>query len=273
MVAFAANSVLCRLALDGQLIDPYSFTSLRLLGGALILAPVSGLLTRGEGRTAGGNWPSGFALFAYAATFSLAYVYLDTGTGALALFGSVQATMISMGIRSGERPTAMQWLGLFIALGGLAYLVSPGITAPDPFGSLLMAIAGISWGVYSVRGRTESTPVLATGGNFARTVPMAAILFPLATSPLFAENAGIALAVISGSITSGLGYVLWYKTLPHLTATSAAIVQLMVPILAGIGGVLFLSEAVSPRLVVASILVLGGVAAAVAAEHGRTATD
>jgi drug/metabolite transporter (DMT)-like permease len=265
LVAFAANSLLCRMALGGELIDPVSFTSLRLLSGAIILVPVSQLVA--EPRPAFeriGSWGSGLALFGYAILFSLAYGSLDTGMGALILFGTVQATMIGSGLRSGERPEPVEWVGLVVALGGLLYLVSPGVSAPDPLGALLMVTAGIAWGVYSLRGKGTATPVLATTGNFVRTVPMAAVASLVAFSWAHVGWGGIFLAVASGSLTSGVGYVVWYRALRGLTTVRAAIVQLFVPVLAAFGGVILLVEQVSFRLVVASILIVGGVLMAIA---------
>jgi drug/metabolite transporter (DMT)-like permease len=270
LVAFAANSLFCRLALQADLIDPVSFSTVRLASGALVLAPLSWFL--GRQRTSvpgGGSWGSGLALFVYALAFSLAYISLDTGIGALILFGTVQATMIGMGLKSGEQPHPLQWLGLVTALGGLVYLVSPGITAPDPRGGLLMAISGIAWGLYSVRGKRVAGPVFSTAGNFVRAVPMAAAASLLALSFLHAQETGIILAVISGSITSGLGYVLWYKALRGLTTTQAAVVQLLVPVLAAFGGVAFLAEQISLRLALSSVLILGGVAMASATGTAR----
>lgn len=262
MIAFAANSVLCRLALGRDLIDPLSFTSLRLASGAAILILLSRATRASPATKLGGSWVSGLALFSYAAAFSLAYTYLDTGTGALVLFGSVQATMIGSGLRAGERPHPFQWLGLIAALGGLVYLVSPGITAPAPLGTSLMAISGISWGIYSIRGKGVKTPLVSTSGNFVRAVPLAIIPAALAASTLHASSIGAVLAVTSGSLTSGLGYALWYRALRGLSTTKASIVQLSVPVLAALGGTAFLAEQVSMRLILASALVLGGVAAA-----------
>jgi drug/metabolite transporter (DMT)-like permease len=264
LVAFAANSLLCRMALGEELIDPVTFTTLRLVGGALFLIPVSrvgGEAVRTEGSH--GSWASGLALFAYAIAFSLAYVSLNAGIGALILFGCVQATMIGAGLRSGERPHPAQWLGLFIALVGLVYLVSPGIAAPNPLGALLMAVSGIAWGVYSLRGRGVAAPILSTAGNFARAAPMAIVASAVAFSMAHLEARGVVLALVSGTITSGLGYVLWYKALRGLTTTVASIVQLLVPVLAAFGGVVILSEQVSARLAIASALILGGVALAI----------
>lgn len=264
LVAFAANSLLCRMALGGQLIDPVSFTSIRLVSGALALVLVVRL--SGESnkpQQAKGSWGSGFALFAYAAAFSLAYVSLSTGMGALILFGSVQVTMIGVALKSGEKLGPVQWTGLAAAISGFIYLVMPGISAPDPLGALLMCISGIAWGVYSVRGKGVSTPVVMTAGNFARSAPMAIIASTIAFSSAHLELFGVLLALVSGIITSGLGYVLWYKALRSLTTTQASAVQLMVPAIAAFGGVAFLAEQVSFRLILGSALILGGVALAV----------
>lgn len=261
LVAFATNSLLCRMALGGHLIDPVSFTTLRLVSGALALIPISRLVS--ESKTphkTKGSWISGFALFAYAAAFSLAYVSLSTGMGALILFGSVQVTMISVALKSGEKLGPVQWIGLAAAISGFIYLVMPGISAPDPLGALLMCISGIAWGVYSIRGKGVSTPVVMTAGNFSRSAPMAIIAAAIAFSSVHLEPFGVLLALVSGIITSGLGYVLWYKALQSLTTTQASAVQLMVPVIAAFGGVAFLSEQVSFRLILGSALILGGVA-------------
>ena len=264
LVAFAANSLLCRMALGGSLIDPVSFTTLRLVSGALALFPIARLIGESSpSQRTVGSWWSGFALFAYAAAFSLAYVSLNTGMGALILFGSVQVTMLGAALRSGERLGVVQWLGALAALGGLVYLVLPGIAAPKPLGALLMSGAGIAWGVYSILGRGAPAPVVMTAGNFARTVPMAILASAVAFSSIHLQPSGILLALLSGVVTSGLGYILWYRVLRSLSTARAAVVQLMVPVLAAFGGVFFLSEQVSVRLVVASVLILGGVALAV----------
>jgi len=264
MVAFAANSLLCRAALGADRIDPASFTGLRLLSGALLLWPLPRLLEPAdEPPRPAGSWVSAAALFVYAIAFSWSYVTLDAGTGALVLFGSVQATMIGTGMARGERPRPGQWLGLVAALGGLVYLVSPGLKSPDPLGATLMALAGAAWGVYSLRGRSILRPLAATGGNFARAVPLAAVAAVVAGSSLHAGPVGLALAVVSGGVTSGLGYVLWYRALGDMTATTAAIVQLVVPVLAAAGGVLFLAERPGVRLLMAAVLILGGVATAI----------
>lgn len=278
MVAFAANSVLCRMALGRDLIDPQSFTTVRLVSGALVLLVLSRALAptvRDDGEFDGVDrtpltgdrkttWASALALFGYAAAFSLAYVSLDAGTGALILFGAVQATMIGAGIRSGERPHWSEWLGLTLAVGGLVYLTAPGATAPDPVGALLMLVSGISWGIYSLLGKGVRAPVLSTTRSFVRAAPLAVVGSLAAVSFFRIEPRGLLLAVVSGGVTSGLGYALWYRALRGLTRTRAAIVQLLVPVLAAVGGVVFLAESVTLRLVLASVAVLGGVGIAVA---------
>lgn len=259
LIAFAANSVLCRLALGGGRIDPVSFTTLRLASGAAVLLIISRIVSSPTAAPRG-SWSSGTALFAYAAAFSLAYVSLDAGMGALVLFGAVQVTMIGAALKAGEPFGIVRWAGAGAAIGGLVYLVLPGISAPDPLGAFLMCIAGIAWGVYSIRGKAVSAPALATAGNFLRSTPLALVLSAAAIGSVRLHPSGVALALISGTITSGLGYVLWYKALRGLTTAEASVVQLLVPVLAALGGVLFLSEHVSARLILASALILGGVA-------------
>ena len=225
LLAFAANSLLCRLALGGGLIDPVSFATVRLTSGALALIPLARVLASWERTTEfRGSWGSAFALFAYAAAFSLAYVSLSTGMGALILFGSVQVTMISRALRSGERLSMAQWTGSTAAVGGLVYLVLPGISAPDPIGALLMCSAGVAWGVYSIRGRGVSAPISMTAGNFLRSVPFALAASAIALPWAELKPEGILLAVISGVVTSGMGYILWYRALRILTTTQASVV-------------------------------------------------
>jgi drug/metabolite transporter (DMT)-like permease len=267
MVAFAANSVLCRLALGDAAIDAASFTTLRLVAGAIMLLVVSRLAPRNRATRGGGSWLSAVMLFAYAAAFSFAYISLAAGTGALILFGAVQATMILIALRSGERPHRLEWLGLVMALAGLVYLVLPGLSAPSPSGSALMAVAGIAWGVYSLRGRGVADPTRATTVNFVRAVPFALIVSAITFRGISLSPRGALLAILSGAVTSGLGYVLWYMAVKGLTATRAAIVQLSVPIIAAAGGVVFLAEDISLRLVVSSVMILGGVALSVTARH------
>jgi drug/metabolite transporter (DMT)-like permease len=263
LVAFAANSLLCRLALGGEQIDAASYTSLRLVSGAVTLWAILALSGRSKITKAGGGWVSAAMLFLYAIAFSFAYVSLDAGIGALILFGAVQTTMLVAGFIEGHRPRAIEWLGLLTAFGGLVYLVSPGISAPAPVGSLLMAVAGIAWGLYSLRGRGAGDPLAATAANFVRALPFAVLVSLLALADLQLSASGVWLAVASGALASGLGYVIWYAALKGLTTTRAAVVQLAVPVVAAAGGVIFLAEVVTLRLVVASIVVLGGVAAAI----------
>lgn len=262
LLAFAGNSILCRMALGGALIDPAGFTAVRLGSGALALWLLVALRNRSLPRLAG-HWASAAALFVYAAAFSLAYVSLSAGTGALILFGAVQLTMILAGLRAGERPRPAEWLGLSLALLGIIVLMRPGLTAPEPTGSALMAAAGIAWGVYSLRGRSSSEPLRTTAGNFLLTVPAAAVLMLLAGGAGSWTRQGALLAAASGALASGAGYAIWYAALPGLTATRAALVQLLVPVLAVGGGVALLSEAIPLRLPIAAALVLGGVALAV----------
>lgn len=261
LIAFAANSLLCRMALGEHLIDPLSFTALRLVSGALGLLCIISLVDRvGAAPKTSGAWGCGVALFVYAAAFSLAYVSLSAGMGALILFGTVQVTMIGAALKSGERLGTAQWAGSATALGGLIYLVFPGISAPDPAGALLMCISGIAWGLYSIGGRGIATPIAMTAGNFLRAAPMALIAGAIGFATIRLKPLGVLLAVISGAVASGLGYVLWYKALRSLTTTQASVVQLIVPVLAAFGGVTLLAERVTLRLVVATALILGGVA-------------
>lgn len=259
MFAFAGNSLLCRLALKDTAIDAASFTTVRLLSGALMLWLVVRL--RGGGaRSGAGNWLSALALFAYAAGFSFAYITLPAATGALLLFGAVQATMIGHGLWRGERLRRPQSVGLVAALGGLVGLLLPGLSAPPLFGAAMMLGAGIAWGVYSLRGRVAGDATRVTAGNFLRAVPIAAALSVLLPGNMSLDRAGLVYAVTSGALASGLGYAIWYTALPALKAAKAATVQLSVPVLATLGGVVFLGEAVSLRLAAASIAILGGIA-------------
>jgi drug/metabolite transporter (DMT)-like permease len=260
LIAFAGNSLLCRLALAAGAADAASFTAVRLASGALVL----GALARARLRA--GSWASAAALFLYAAPFSFAYLRLGAGVGALILFAAVQATMFAWGIRArGERPRAQTWLGMGLALGGLAWLTVPGASAPDPLGASAMAVAGVAWGVYSLRGRGVADPLATTAAAFVRSVPFAALLVggQAAAGGLHASPRGVALAAASGAVASGLGYTIWYAALRGLTATRAAVLQLLVPVLAALGGVAVLGERPSPRFLVAAAAILGGVALAV----------
>lgn len=258
MLAFAGNSLLCRLALKHTTIDAGSFTLIRLIAGAAMLWLV--VRVRGGAPAGGGNWPSALALFAYAAGFSFAYVSLTAATGALLLFGAVQATMLGHGIWAGERLSRRQLLGLLLALGGMVGLLLPGLAAPPLTGALLMLGAGLAWGVYSLRGKGAGDPTRVTAGNFARTIPIAAILSLLTLNRSVIDAAGLGYALASGALASGLGYAIWYTALPALKATSAATVQLSVPAIAAIGGIAFLGEPMTWRLFGASFAILGGIA-------------
>ncbi len=258
MIAFASNSLLCRLALKQTTIDAASFTSVRIISGALCLCAI-GWLSKAR-ITKAGSWTSALALFGYAALFSFAYVQLTAGTGALLLFGAVQATMIIWAFHKGERLRLPQWIGLLAAIGGLIVLVFPGLTAPPLGAAFLMLLAGLAWGVYSLRGKRAGDPLFSTVGNFARAVPMTLVLTIVMLRSVRLGGAGVAYAIASGAIASGLGYAIWYTALPQLRATAAATVQLSVPVLAAIGGIIFLSETISLRLCLASVAVLGGIA-------------
>jgi drug/metabolite transporter (DMT)-like permease len=258
MLAFASNSLLCRVALKHTGIDAASFTTIRLISGAIMLWLVV-KMRRGT-QTGGGNWLSAFALFAYAAGFSFAYMSLPAATGALLLFGAVQVTMIGYGVWSGERLRGLQLVGLMLAFGGLVGLLLPGISAPSLYGSIMMLGAGTAWGVYSLRGRGAGDPTRVTAGNFMRAIPMAAVLSILMLDRASWNNMGFWYAIASGALASGIGYAIWYTALPGLKATNAATVQLSVPVIAALGGIIFLGEPISLRLGFASIAILGGIA-------------
>jgi drug/metabolite transporter (DMT)-like permease len=258
MIAFALNSILCRLALGPGAIDPASFTTLRLVSGAATLLLIA-FSTGRANRRGSGSWTSGAMLFIYAICFSLAYSELSIATGALILFCAVQLTMIIAVIVTGERPQPFQWLGLLGALGGFIYLVFPGLEAPSPLGSMLMTVSGVAWGIYTLRGRGNADPISATTDNFVRAVPFMLIVGAVMLRDAHATTWGVTLAIVSGALTSGIGYVIWYAALKGLTGTRAATVQLTVPVIAALGGVFFMSEAVSLRLAVATAAILGGV--------------
>ncbi|MCG6965685.1 MAG: DMT family transporter [Chromatiaceae bacterium] len=258
MLAFAGNSLLCRVALKDAAIDAASFTTIRLLSGALTLWLIVQL--RGGVRKPAGSWASALALFAYAAAFSFAYISLPAATGALLLFGAVQATMIGYGLSRGERLSVRQWTGFALALAGLVGLLLPGLSAPPLLGALLMLAAGIAWGVYSLRGRGGGDPTAVTAGNFARSVPLALTLSALTFRSAAWDGSGVGYAVASGALASGVGYAIWYMALPGLRPASAATVQLSVPLIAALGAVMFLDEALSLRLLFASAAILGGIA-------------
>jgi drug/metabolite transporter (DMT)-like permease len=270
IIAFASNSLLCRLALKKTSIDPATFTSIRLLSGALVLSLLV-LLSIGfkskrqiKRINIEGNWWSAFALFIYALCFSLAYVGLPTASGALILFGAVQACMILAGIWRGERLRGGQIFGLLLACGGLVVLMLPGLEAPALTDALLMMAAGCAWGIYSLRGQSGGNPIHATAGNFIRCVPLSLLMWAgmalLTSNQVHYDQAGVLYAIASGALASGAGYALWYSVLPYLSATTAASVQLSVPVIAAFGGIIFLQEALSPRLLLTSVAILAGIA-------------
>ena len=266
LACFAANSLLCRLALADRSIDPVSFTAMRLTSGALALFLLTLARRSPPARLTGGGWPSALALFIYAAPFSIGYVKIGAAVGALALFGAVQVTMIGWGIARGERPVGVVWVGLAMALGGLGALTLPGAHAPDPWGLAAMVLAGLAWGAYSLLGRSSSgDPITATAGAFLRAAPLSLALLGAAWvgAAVHLSARGLWLAAASGVIASGAGYSLWYRTLPRLSATTAAVVQLLVPLVAAAGAVALLGERLSPRLLVAGSAILGGVVLAV----------
>ena len=258
MIAFAGNSLLCRSALSGTGIDAASFTGIRLASGAVILYLL--IMLRQRSLSVDGNWSSALALFGYAASFSFAYISLPAGTGALLLFGAVQATMIGYGLYRGERINPRQGAGMALALLGLVVLLLPGTQAPSILGAALMLGAGVFWGIYTLRGRGANDPTRETAGNFLRTLPLAAAISLLLFDRASPDPAGIAYAIASGALASGLGYALWYAALPRLSANTAATVQLSAPALAAIGGVVLLNEPLSIRLTLGSIAILGGIA-------------
>jgi drug/metabolite transporter (DMT)-like permease len=258
MIAFAGNSLLCRMALKQNTIDPASFTTIRLSSGALMLWLI--ICIRRDLPLGRGNWLSAFALFVYAAGFSFAYVSIPAATGALLLFGAVQATMIGHGVLVGERLRRLQLAGFVIALAGLIGLLLPGLYTPPIFGSLLMLGAGVAWGVYSLRGRGAGDPTRVTAGNFLRAAPIATAFSMLMFDYSSLDSTGFWYAVTSGALASGIGYAIWYTVLPALKSTKAATVQLSVPVIAALGGIVFLGEPLTLRLGLASLAILGGIA-------------
>ena len=260
VIAFASNSIICRLALREDTIDAGSFTVIRLVSGAValwLILIISGYRKKTEYQ---GSWTSASMLFLYAIAFSFAYIELDAGVGALIMFGAVQVTMLLTGLVQGERSDLLQWGGMIAAFSGLVYLVSPGLTAPPFLSSALMLIAGVSWGVYSLRGRGNNNPIAVTTDNFIRTIPFAFIVAVALFPQIQLTTEGFLWAVLSGAVTSGIGYIIWYTALRGLTRTRASVIQLSVPVIAAIGGVILLSEDITLRLVLSAILTLGGIA-------------
>ena len=269
LVAFASNSLLTRLALGTRQLDAASFTAIRLASGAVMLAAIVLVQSRTWRSLRGRGVAGPLALFAYAAPFSFAYLRIGAAVGALVLFGVVQLTMIGYGIARGERPTPLMWLGLALAAGGLLVLTVPAVARPDPLGVLLMAMAGVAWAVYTLVGRGTSNPIAANARSFLWSTPLALLLVAVGRVPVHATQRGILLALVSGAVTSGVGYAIWYRALPGLTVTQAAVAQLSVPVIAAAGAVLTLGESVSTRLVGAGIAVLSGVALVLSARSRR----
>jgi drug/metabolite transporter (DMT)-like permease len=259
LIAFAANSILSRLALRERAIDASSFTIIRLLSGTIVLLVMIRFKSNKTNSSTNGSWYASLMLFLYAITFSFAYISLDTGTGALILFGSVQITMILLSLVSGNRLHLTEWAGVTIAFMGFVYLFLPAVTTPSAIGFLLMAAAGIAWGIYTLKGRGSRNPLMDTAYNFLRTIPLVIILAIVTMKKGQYSSEGILLAVLSGGIASGIGYTIWYSALGGLSATQAAVVQLLVPVIAALGGVLFVSEAITLRLTVSAIMILGGI--------------
>ena len=259
LIAFAANSVLCRLALGNEAIDASSFTVIRLLSGTIVLLIIIATSRNIKGSSEKGSWTASFMLFLYAITFSYAYISLDTGTGALILFGSVQITMILLSLISGTRLHYIEWAGVTIAFTGFVYLIMPGITAPSAVGFLLMTVAGIAWGIYTLKGHGSKNPLMDTAYNFLRTTPLVILLAITTIANVNYSSEGIFLASLSGGITSGIGYTIWYIALGGLSSTQAAVLQLSVPVIAALGGVIFVSEAITSRLTLSATMVLGGI--------------
>ena len=271
LLAFASNSVLARLALGTGEAEPLAFTGLRLISGAAVLWGLTAL-RRGELKETGRGarrWVGALSLLGYALPFSLAYAMLDTGTGALLLFACVQISMLAWAGIKGDRPSLPEWLGIFIAFAGLVFLVAPSVTMPDPLGAGLMAIAGLCWAVYSLNGRGSGSPLADTAGNFIRCVPAALLLTGLGLMVHAPSLVGVAYALGSGAIASGLGYAVWYAALPALSRSRAAMVQLAVPVIAAGAGVLLLSESLTVRFVLSAAAILGGMAFSLNAARRR----
>ncbi len=267
LIAFAGNSVLCRLALGENTIDAASFTAIRMLSGIIVLLVLLKLTQTSNARISKGSWKASFFLFLYALAFSFAYISLETGVGALILFGSVQITMILSSVISGNKLHFIEWSGALIAFSGFVYLVMPDLTSPTFTGFVLMAVAGIAWGFYTLAGKGSQNPMSDTTYNFLRTLPLVIILIAVTFQHSALTQKGILLAALSGGVTSGIGYAIWYTALGGLSALQAAVVQLLVPVIAAAGGVLFSDEIVSLRLLLSSALILGGIGIVILAKH------
>ncbi|XQW85293.1 DMT family transporter [Thalassotalea piscium] len=268
LVTFAANSVICRLALGGGSIDAASYTMIRLLAGVIALLILVKLGKKGKPHAKKGSWLGGITLFLYACTLSYAYISLDTATGALILFGAVQLSILLFSYFRGDKFHLLEWLGIIIAFVGFVYLVFPLMSQPSMIGAVLMVVSGASWGMYTLVGQGSKRPLIDTCYNFVRTIPFVLILCLLTYDQLEFTNQGVLLAILSGAITSGVGYAIWYLVLPSLATTQAAVLQLTVPIIAALGGVIFVSEPITLRLFISSVFVLGGIALVIFAKTG-----
>ncbi|MER3429860.1 MAG: EamA family transporter [Blastocatellia bacterium] len=273
LVAFAFNSILCRMALGGGEADAAGFTLVRLGSGAVAMTAIMAVSGQKPNPCRAGNWTSAFFLFGYAIAFSFAYLGLSAATGALILFGAVQLTIIGFAIYRGERPGKIEWPGLFLAVGGLVYLVFPGLSAPPLLHSILMSAAGVCWGAYTIRGKSGNSPIGETAGNFVKSVPMIVVAATAFTSQMNLSPRGLLLAVASGAIASGIGYAMWYSALPSISSTRAAILQLLVPLLSAFGGILLLGESFDPRSIAAGSLILGGIAISIYARKSKNQNE
>ncbi|MEM1155418.1 MAG: DMT family transporter [Pseudomonadota bacterium] len=263
LLAFAGNSVLCRHALSDGSIDAASFTVARMLSGIVVLALLLMMTRSASAKKAKGSWKAAGFLFLYAAAFSYAFLSLDTGTGALILFGTVQITMILTGLAQGNKLLGLEWFGVLVAFSGFVYLVLPHLTTPSIKGFILMAIAGISWAFYTLNGMKSENPLSDTSYNFLRTLPLVLILLALTVQTADLSSKGLVLAVVSGGVTSGIGYAIWYRALPGLSTLQAGILQLLVPVIAAAGGVAFTNEVISLHLLTSSLLIIGGILAVI----------
>ena len=259
LIAFAANSIFCRLALGERSIDASSFTVIRLFSGAVVLLIIMKLFGEKDAHGSKGSWSAASMLFIYAATFSFAYLSLDTGTGALILFGAVQLTMITIALISGDRLNLAEWIGVSVAFAGFVFLVLPAVTTPSFIGFVLMTTAGIAWGIYTLMGRQSKSPLSDTTYNFTRTLPLILVMGLFFIQNTSLTHKGVLLAVLSGAVASGIGYTIWYIALGGLSVTLAALAQLLVPIIAALGGVVFVSESLSIRFLLSASMILGGI--------------
>lgn len=278
LVAFAGNSVLCRLALADNQIDAASFTAIRLLAGILVLSILVKLANTRQRQVKPTSkkvksWLGAIALFIYALSFSFAYIQLNTGTGALVLFAAVQISMLLYAIYSGERLNKTAVVGFLLAVAGFAYLISPNLTSPSLIGFILMTISGIAWAAYTLLGKGANNPLIDTADNFIKTLPLVGLLtilvYLFAQDSMNISSTGLILAITSGAVTSAIGYAIWYAALKNLTATNAAVLQLLVPVIAAIGGIIFANETLTLEFLLASTMLLGGILLVVTSKQNR----